>query len=197
MLCINTGTSGPHKNKASWCFPREGVLINLCTQYFVKVNFSLHNIRRKEEAIEHRNLDKLVFTTLTYEDRTDQIVIRFSQYLGFFYVLFYTFFFPLSFVTASYYNLSSRTSLQRTPTGPGLSVPWGGVCPFAGVPSATCILMVDTLQGKFTKNLTYGDLWGTNHRLTAKKGVHQFRFFLSPMRTPKLRRICNRKNVWD
>ena len=31
----------------------------------------------------------------------------------------------------------SRTSLQRTPTGPGPSVRWGGVRPFAGVHSTT------------------------------------------------------------
>ncbi len=30
---------------------------------------------------------------------------------------------------------------------------------------------------------------GVFHRLTARKGVHQFRFFLSPMRTLKLSRI--------
>ncbi len=34
--------------------------------------------------------------------------------------------------------------------------------------------------------------WDRFHRLTTKKGVHQFRFFLSPMRTPRWRRILER-----
>ncbi len=35
-----------------------------------------------------------------------------------------------------------------------------------------------------------------HHRLTAKKSVPQFRFFLSPMRTPKLSRISQHSQPW-
>ncbi len=65
----------------------------------------------------------------------------------------------------------SRTSLQRTPTGPGPSVRWGGVRSFTGDPSEFVVGEV------FTHKLT-GKMFGTGQNRSFKWGVRLTRVFV-------------------